>query len=213
MDLFGKVVVAAVIIGIVLGAFFLLKYTYKTPLTQAQAEQIVLNDLKAHSPTAIINVVNVSGSSLKNDSWNIVVNIVYNSTRPCPTILTESFDYPALGLAPTVYSVYSNNCSIYGVGSLLNSYYNYVIGSPYIAIAQSYAQNYTPIKDYVSTYGYNETSVHAHFYNAIPANFTPLNASFENSWLINYTAGGATKSLFVIMSTNGTITSSYVEAK
>ena len=206
MDLFAKVIIAAIIIGVILGAFFLLKYTYSTQLTQAQAEQIVLNDLKAHSPNAIINVVNVSRSSLRNDSWNMVVNVVYNSTRPCPSILTESFDYPALGLSPTVYSVYSNNCSVYGVGSN-----NYVIGSPYIAIAQSYAQNYTPVRNYVSTYGYSATSVHAAFYDTIPANFTPLNETFSNSWLINYTASGAAQELFVIMSSNGTITNSYVE--
>ena len=210
MDLFAKVVIAAVIMGVILGAFFLLKYTYSAPLTQAQAEQVVLNDLKAHSPGAIINVINVSSSNLRNDSWKIVVNMVYNSTRPCPTILTESFDYPALGLSPTVYSVYSDNCNVYGGGSLPGSY-NYVIGSPYIAIAQSYAQNYTQVKDYVSNYGYNATSVHAKFYDTIPANFTPLNKNFSNSWLINYTASGATQSLFVIMSANGIITNSYTE--
>ncbi len=211
MDLFAKVIIAAIIIGVILGAFFLLKYTYSPQLTQAQAQQVVMSDLQAHSPGAIINVVNVSPSKLKNDSWSVVVNIVYNSTTPCPAILTESFDYPALGLSPTVYSVYSDNCSIYGVGSLLGKYYNYVISSPYIAIAQSYAQNYTPIKDYVSRYGYNATTVHAKFYDTIPANFTPLNDTFSNSWLINYTAGGSIQSLFVIMSTNGTITNSYTE--
>ena len=87
----------------------------------------------------------------------------------------------------------------------------YVISSPAIAIVKSYDSGFAAISNYVSTYGYNNTAVHARFYAILESNMTPLNKTFLNVWFINYTASGAGYSQFAILNSSGSIVSSYTK--
>jgi hypothetical protein len=206
MDLLGTVAVIVLVLILVLTAgFVLLKHNTQTTLTSAQAVQLVINDLKTSNPGANITVVNVSNSTLKQGSYNIVLSIVYNSTKPCPTLFIEGFDYPATGLVPSVDNLYTKNCIIYG----LSTAPSYVISSPEIAIARSYNQGINQITSYVSTFGYNSTSVNAMFYPYLNANTTKLGRSFYNVWLIKYKATGANYSVYAVLDSSGAVAGNY----
>ena len=157
MDLLAKVAVVVAIFIVIAGAgFYVLKLSASPsgPLTSQQASQIVINDLKLHNPTADVTIINVTPSMLKSGSWSMTLSVVYNSTRPCPTLFIEGFDYPATGLVPSVDNLYTENCTIYG----LSTAPTYVISSPAIAIVKSYVSNSIAISNYVNTYGYGNTS-------------------------------------------------------
>lgn len=206
MELLAKVgVIVVVLIALSSLAFILLGSSINTPLSSQQAVNLVINDMRSNSPSANISVIAVTPSELSNNSWNIVLSVVYNATRPCPTLFIEGFDYPATGFVPSVDNLYTTNCTVYG----LSDAPSYVISSPYIAIARSYAQRNGTLSDYVSRFGYNNTDVRASFYANITANMTPLNASLANAWLINYTARGANYSDYVVLSSSGAVLESY----
>jgi hypothetical protein len=84
-----------------------------------------------------------------------------------------------------------------------------VISSPAVAIARSYSSGVAPVLDYVKAYGYNNTVVHARFFSMLNKNMTPMNQTFSNVWLINYTAKGAVYSQFAILSSSGSIIGNY----
>jgi hypothetical protein len=208
MELMGRVAVIAlvVIVAAALG-FLLFDHVISGPLTSQQAVQYVMSDMRASNPTASIAVINVTSSTLKAGSWDIALSVVYNSSEPCPTLFIEGFDYPATGLVPSVDNLYTSHCVIYGISTAPS----YVISSPYIAIARSYNQSFAPITSYVSTFGYNNTAVHAKFFSALAGNATPLRENFTSVWLINYTAKGAAYSEYAVMSSSGTIVAHYIE--
>lgn len=208
MDLLTKVAVAVVIIILIAGAGFLIYNAiseHATSLTAQQASQIVVRDLLLQSPSANITIINVTPSALKRGSWSVTLSVVYNATRPCPTLFIEAFDYPATGLVPSIDNLYTQRCVVYGLPTAPS----YVISSPSIAMVQSYDSGFPPIADYVSTYGYNSTTVHARFFATLPSSMTPLNRTFYNAWLVNYTAKGAPHSQYVILSTSGAIIGNY----
>ena len=210
MDLLGKVAVIVVVFIVIAGIGF---YAYgiltnpSTTLTAPKAEQIVISDLKLHNPSADVTLINVTPSPLASGSWSMTFSVVYNATRPCPTLFIEGFDYPATGLVPSIDNLYTENCTIYG----LSAAPTYVISSPAIAIVKSYDSGFAPISNYVSAYGYNNTVVHARFFNILAQNMTPLNRTFYNIWSINYTASGASYSQFVILNSSGTIAGNYTK--
>lgn len=170
----------------------------QTHLTAQQAEQIVINDVKTTSPNANITIISVSNSTIQKGSYNVVLSVVYNATKPCPTLSIEEFDYPALSLVPNINNLYTKTCVIYG----LSDAPSYVIISPEIAIVRSYTQNNKLISSYVNSYGYNNTYVRAKFYSY-------LNQSFQNVWIINYTAKNANHSAYVVLSSSGTVIYNY----
>lgn len=199
MGLIKNITIAVIaLVAIFAVAFYALHTTQSTQLTKQQAEQLVLNDLSQENPGANVSVVNGSPSTLEQNSWNIVVSVIYNATKPCPTLSIEGFDYPATGLVPSSYNIYTaynrDTCIIYGLPN--NRYSSYVINSPYIAIAKSFNESYSPIISYVYTYGYSNVNVHA-----------TLNRT-TYVWLINYTAPNANYSLNILMHTNGSIIAS-----
>ncbi len=206
MDLLGSVALIVLILIIVFTAgFILLRHNTQTQLTSAQAVQLVINDLKSSNPGANITVINVSNSTLKKGSYNIALSIVYNATRPCPTLFIEEFDYPATGLVPSVDNLYTKNCIIYG----LSTAPSYVISSPEIAIARSYNQGIKQITGYVSTFGYNETTVTAMFYPYLNSNATNLGQSFYNVWFIKYKATAANYSVYAVLDSSGAVAGNY----
>jgi hypothetical protein len=209
MDLLGKVVVIVLVLVIVFTAVFVLsKHTTNTPLTAAQAVQFVINDLRASNPGANITVINVSNSTLKAGSYDVVLSIVYNATRPCPTLFIEAFDYPATGLVPSIDNLYTKNCIIYGLSGT-SPLEQYVISSPQIAIARSYNQGIGQITNYVSTFGYNNTVVTAKFYPYLNENYTHLGQSFYNVWLIKYKATGINYSVYAVLDSSGAVAGNY----
>lgn len=218
MDLLTKVA-AAVVVLIVIASLGFLVYnaiaSHSSVLTSQQASQIVLSDLKLHNPNANITIINITPSTLKSGSWSIILSIIYNATRACPTLSISSFDYPATGLVPTAVNIYSyynrspiDRCTVPSYVTTPETA-TYVTSSPEIAIVKSYKSGFTPIVDYVRAYGYNNTAVYAKFFNTLEKNMTPINETFYNVWLVNYTANGAIYSQFVILNSSGSITGNY----
>jgi len=211
MELLAKAGIIAIIIAIavlVVGVF-LIPNTFVPPVTARQAEEIVLSDLYAQDPNAIITVINVSQSSLEASSWTVVVTIVHNATRACPTLVLESFDYPAVTFVSSRENTYTQACYIY---NLINAP-SYIISSPYVAITKSFTLSNTTIMDYVNTYGYNNTVVYANFYTTLNETHTPLNETFHNLWLVNYTASGASYSVIALLNQSGSLAATYTLMK
>lgn len=207
MGLLTRVAIIVLILIVVFTAGFLIfRRTTSHQLTPQQAEQFVINDLKSSNPSANISVISITNSTLKAGSYNIVLSIVYNATRPCPTLFIEGFDYPATGLVPSIDNLYTKNCVIYG----LSDAPSYVISSPEIAIARSYNQGIGQITSYVSTYGYNNTVVTAKFYPSL--NDTSLGNNFYNAWLIRYRATNSNYSIYAVMDSSGTVVGNYSSA-
>ncbi len=206
MDLIGRVAIIVVLLVIVFSAAFLIfKHGTASQLTPAQAVQFVKNDLRDTNPGANISVISVTNSTLEKGSYNIVLSIVYNATRPCPTLFIEGFDYPATGLVPSVDNLYTSKCVIYG----LSDAPSYIISSPEIAIARSYTQNVSQINDFVNAYGYNNTVVTAAFYPYLNSTTTHLGQSFYNVWLIKYSAASAKSSVYVVLDSSGAVAGNY----
>jgi hypothetical protein len=205
MDLLTKVAVAVVALVVIAGIGF---YVYSffsarsAAPTELEAEQNVTRDLMLHNPNADVRIINVTPSALKSGSWDIVVSVVYNATRPCPILFIESFDYP-LSLSPTPINNYtefrnttSKGCLIHGSPSEPSYVTDYVISSPYAAIAESYSSGIAPVVNYVMDYGYSSTNVTANI--------------SDNVWLIRYKAPAANYSQFVELSpSSGLIIGNY----
>jgi hypothetical protein len=206
MDLFAKVVVVAIVLIIIAAFGFWLYRTVSSGsvLTEQQAVQTVLSDQALKHPNATISVINVTPSTVKANSWDMVLSIVDNGTRPCPTLSIEEFDYPAFSLLNSTVNTYTKGCKIYG-----GAYTSYKISTPAIAIVESYTNSSSGAASYVSTYGYNNTVVHARNFTVLESNMTPLDKTLNDVWLVNYTATGAGHSLFVILNYSGAVVGSY----
>ncbi len=213
MDLLVKVGIVAVILVAIFGGALLFRYVVgsSSTLTASQAQQIVQRDLKLAYPNASISVINVTPSTLSQGSWNIFISLIYNATRPCPTVYLEQYDYPATGLVPSVANLYTQHCVIYGLSSTSLPYYTYLITSPEIAIAKSFNTSFPALVVYVNTYGYNSTNVYARHYQNLTLNrmVNPYGGSFLNVWQINYTAIRAPYSEYVILNSTGSIIFNY----
>ncbi len=216
MDLLERVgILALIIIVIVGGGFLIFKYAVSNsgPLTGAQASAIVQRDLAQAYPNASVSVINVSKSTLTQNSWDVFVSLVYNATRPCPTVYLDQYDYPATGLVPSVANLYTKGCVIYGLSNTNSTlpYYSYIITSPEIAIAKSFNSSFPALIDYVNTYGYNNTNVYATHYSnlTLSKQILPSGTAFYNIWLINYTAPQAPHSEYVILNRTGSIIYNY----
>ncbi len=207
MDLIVKsALIAVILILIAAGAFILLQKSTQHQLTSNDAVSLVISDLQSKNPNATITLVSLSNSTIQKNSWNIVVSVVYNATRPCPTLLIEDFDYPATGLSPSTENIYTTKCELLNYASGAPSY---VISSPELAIVNSYDSNYSIIKSFVNNYGYNNTNVYARFFQNLQSNYTHLGANYSNIWLVEYTSNMANHSAYVLMSQSGKVLGTY----
>ena len=203
MGLLSTAAIIAVVAIIIAGVAFYL-FTKAVPagsLTLGQAEQLVINDIKQQNPTANVTLLpGASNSTLERNSFYIPLSVVYNGSRPCPTLLIETFDYPATGLHPTndtqASGFASGVCNVYVHGSL----------PPYppLFIASSYASNDPAISRYVSDFGYNNVFVMAdhELNNTAVGNYT-------NVWLVRYQAANANYSLIALLDPSGAILQTY----
>ena len=205
MNLFSKIAIATIVIifvfGVVFGALLLLYHPVSKPLTSAQAEALVLKDMQQEYPNAVFSVISMSKSNLTTNSWNVVLNVVYNSTRACPEVMTEGFDYPAVTLVPSDEILYASNCKVYGFGYAPD----YVISQPYIAITRAYESGNASILNYIGKYGYNSTNAYASYYRAGNSFLYSIGINSTNAWIIKYNATDTANVLYAAMGTNGTI--------
>lgn len=196
MDLLGKAVIAAVILAIIIvGAYIgLQKITPQTSITQYQAASLVNADLQNVYPGAAVNITNVTPSAYPG-SWHVTASIVLNATRPCPTYLVYSFDYPKYGFVYTIENRYTQGCVIYG----MQNSSNYLITSPPVAIARSYNLGIPSVTSFVSKYGYDSVHVTAQSYKMMEL----FSTNYTNLWVVNYSAPAANYSLYVAISQAG----------
>lgn len=212
MDLIGRVAVVAVLLIIVFTiAFLVLPHSGQSKPTPLQ---VVLKDVQDSNPGASVTVLSITNSTYENGSTAIVLSIVYNGTRPCPTVGIEQFDYPAFSLSSSYPNFYTQGHCI--IINLKTNQSTYVISNPEIAVARSYNQsidhNITNVTNYVSKFGYNNTVVKATSYPYLNNNQTHLSQSYYNVWLVKYSAANAPFSVFVVMYQNGSIITNYVNS-
>jgi hypothetical protein len=210
MDLLEKVGVIVIVLVVVSSIVFLLLQNGKNPqLTASQAVQLVINDVRATNPNANITVVSVSNSTVQKGSYSIVLSVAYNSTRACPTLFIDMFDYPAFSLSNSTENLYTygnaNRCTINGLVNSSTS--TYVIGSKYVAIARSYSKNIPQITSYVNSYGYNNTDVDASYYSNLTN--AHLANTYYNAWLVRYKASAADYSVYVVIDSSGSVAGNY----
>jgi hypothetical protein len=203
MDLLLKTILGVVIVVVVIiGIYYLLQHVVAAgTVTQQQAETLVYSYLENHNPNATINITNVTPSQFQG-SWHIVVSLVNNPTRPCPSYYIYSFDYPKYGFVNRTEETYTENCVINGL--IANQ--SYAIGAYPVAIARSTSLNVSNVTDYVNMYGYNNTVVHAAYYG----NLAVGGATYVKAWFINYTSPLTKRYVYTVISqTNGSLLASY----
>lgn len=217
MDLILKVGILIVVLVVMISAVWLFTaHQSSGQLTETQAKQLVLNDVKASNPNATVSAISVTNSTLEANSWQIILSVIYNATRPCPTLFIEGFDYPATGLVPSTDNLYTkgtlnssaNGCIIYG----LSTAPSYVISSPEVAIARSYNSTTAPqLYTYVRGFGYDNVAVHAAFY-ANPCQNASCNYP-GNVWIVNYSAVDASYNEYVVLDQSGALVGNYTANK
>ncbi len=204
MELIPKIAVFAIVLIVILGiAYALSQHLHSSALTANTVEGYVVNDLQQQNPNASIKIINVTPSSIQSGSWDVVVRLISNGTRACPTLLIEGFDYPAMTLLPNLYNQYVGSCAI--SGSAYSS--SYVVGNSAVAITEVYEQKNPTMMGYLNQYGYNNTYVDAKFYHVLNNSVLPINTSMQNAWVIAYKAVNANYSLYAILNQSGKITS------
>jgi len=205
MDLFGKIAIATIavifVFGVIFGVVLLLYHPVTKPLTASQAEKLVLKDVQQEYPNAVFSVISISSSNLTKDSWNIVLNVVYNSTKACPEVMTEGFDYPAVTLVPSDEVLYASNCKVYGYGYAPD----YIISEPYIALDRAYENGNSTIINYVSSHGYNNTNAYASFYRTANPFLLAIGINSTDMWIIKYNATNAKSVLYTAMTGTGNV--------
>lgn len=193
-------IIAILAIILAAGLFILFQKAHSTQLTAQGAEALVVNDIKTQNPTANVTLLppGVTNSTLEKGSFTIPLSVVYNGSRPCPTFLIETFDYPATGLHPsndTQLTSYSDGvCKVYIEGAI-PSY-------PPVFIAAAYATGNSMVLSYVSKFGYANTSVSASY----ESNFS---SNQSNIWLIRYSTLRTSNSLYVIVDPSGKVMQAY----
>ncbi|MDE1865313.1 MAG: hypothetical protein KGH94_01580 [Candidatus Micrarchaeota archaeon] len=209
MGLLSTAAVIAVIAIVITGAaLFIFSKVPPGKLTVNQAENLVTSDIKAQNPNANITFISVTNSSLRPDSWQIIISVIYNGSKPCPTMMVDVFNYPVQSLLHPDVIVYSSGNS---TGCVVNGYSSapsYVINSNQIAIARSYSSGNSTIKSYVNRFGYPSTFV--------TASFLTQNSGLSNEtndWLIRYSATNANYSVMAVLDQSGKILQTYNASK
>ncbi len=203
MDLLTKTILAIVIIVVVLvGLFYASQKVFPGgTVTQAQAISEISAYMASHNQNAIVNITNVTPSQYAG-SWHILVSVINAPTSPCPSYYVYSFDYPKYGFVNRTESLYTSNCTVYG---LVNNQ-SYIIGSYPVAIARSYSLNTSSVLAFVKEHGFNSTIVHATYFNSTFID----GKNYSKVWIVNYSAAGTLESVYsVISQVNGNFITTY----
>lgn len=203
MDILERTLLAIVAIVLVFFALYYATQHYLTggSVTKQQAVTLVESYLQNNNPNAIINITNVTPSQYAG-SWHVVASVIKNPESPCPGYYVYSYDYPQYELVNRTESVYTAGCVIYGL--IPNQ--GYIIGSYPVAIARATSLNTSNVKLFIESVGYNNTVVHALYYN--DTNVGGQNVS--RVWIVNYSSAASNKNVYsVISQINGTFIATY----
>ncbi len=223
MELLFKTAIAVAVIVAVIAGFFLyyeIMGQGQSVTTPQQAIALIESDIRQHTPSAQVTVLNVSNSTVHSESWDITVRIIYNQSSACPSVTTEEFDnVPTAGLLATpttiVYSQYLNGTCIVNLNTGPALQEN-IIGLPSIAIALPYNRSFGPLVSFIGMNGYGNVRAYAGYISPSAANgiaaASGSNMTFNSSsqfWLVNYTSGTTGRTLHLVMGTSGNILLDY----
>lgn len=194
MGIFSKLSIFAILIILIIVIIYLLSNNTQTQqTTQSQAISSIYNSLLSKDPSVQINITNVSQSQYPNN-WDILANVTYNATSPCPSYFSYLFNYPKNGTNYIIKNIYTKNCKIYANP---NSPY---INDSQIAITRAYNLNIPSITSFINNYGFSSVKVNATYYKNLIYN----KIYYPNVWLINYFAVNSSPTAILISQKNGT---------
>jgi hypothetical protein len=190
MGLVKDITIAVVVLIVIFGIAFLFAHKQSSgTLSESQAMANVTKDLSETYLGANITILNIS--ELGNGNYSFIVRLLFNGTRACPTIYTNTYIYPGFTFVPIRYNSYVPG----RIGCTQPNGKPNQIASPYIAIGWATNQS-IPLLTYLNDYGYDNVSVKAKPYNA------------TGTWIVNYTADMANASSWcVALSENGALAS------
>ncbi len=195
MDLLVKTVIGAIIVAILISvAYDFAQGGFTQQTSAAYAANTVYSYLKTTFPGAIINITNESNSTFQG-SWHILASVINEPNSPCPGYAVYSFDYPKYKLVYQVENVYTANCTIFG----FNTNGTYLVVSGPVAVTRAYSLNITQVNELVKTFGFNNVTTSAQFYNSI----TIQNSTYDSVWLTNFSAKNSNYSTYVAITQHG----------
>lgn len=221
MELLFKTAIAVAVIVVVISAFFLyweLLGQGGGQLTSLQAASLVRSDILQHYSGAQVTILNVSNSSIHSGSWDILTRIIYNQTTPCPSVLTEDFDYPATGLInqTTIYSTYADGACVVNLNAGQASEQYNIIGLPALAIAMPLNRSFAPLVSFIQVNGFRNIDSSAQQIEASVADNISASigstAAFNSTsalWLVNYTSHVTGRTMHLIIDASGHILLNY----
>lgn len=210
MELLSKVaIVAVILIALSISAALLLRHSSQpSNITASYAKSFVLADLHQSAPTANFTVLNVSSGG--TNSWTVLVAASYNTTTPCPTYLTESFNYPGTNLAPTIDNIYISNCTVRQVPSSSGG----EITLPVIAIGEATEQARSGgdplLLNYLQTHPLDSIYTRAYFYSSYNSIVEGTRVNGSDIWVVNYTSKDANYSVYAVLNSTGHLEKSIV---
>ena len=199
MNLLATVLVFAIVVVVailaVYYAYTLFSSSSGQQLTEQHAESLIVSDLQAAYPNAIVNITNATSSTYAG-SWHIVASVTENATSPCPSYFINTYDYPQFRFVSTPQNTYTANCKIYVFSP--NSAFR--LGSAPVAIA--WASKHVPnIIYFISRFGYGNVNASAKY---------QVNATEGDVWLLAYISPLANYTAHAVLAdTNGTLISVY----
>ena len=209
MDILLQVALIAIILIIIFGIILVVHSYISKPapskLTSNEALAIVEKDIKLNDPNSTISLLSISKSKITNNSWDMSFRVINRTKSVCPTLEIESYNYPAVSLAPTIISVYSKNCQIFASNTCGDPSSNITLYP--IALACAYNSNNYTLNSYITQYGYKNITTVTNFDSnyVIPSK----NISYTNVWILNYTSKIANFNLTVISNRDGSIINVY----
>lgn len=207
MELLAKTALAVIVIVAILSFVYLVEYFLvapPAPLSEAQADALIVKDLTQHSPNANVSILSSSPSSIYPGSWNIIARLVYGQNTACPTMTTESFIYPATGFLNTtaLYSNYSNGtCRLYISLANASSGVSRIIGLAPLAIDVPYNDSLPGVVNMVNSYGYSNVIANAHLHSSLDV----AGKNMSDVWLVTYDAPQHNSTYVVVLNTSGDI--------
>ncbi|MDE1825541.1 MAG: hypothetical protein KGH61_03665 [Candidatus Micrarchaeota archaeon] len=203
MNLLMQVIVAAIIVAVILVVVYVgvQSIGLGQHVTELQAVSLVQHDIQNQNPDTLVEITNVTPSQYSG-SWHITAAVTYNSTSPCPSYVSYSFDYPKYGFVSTLENNYTSDCVIYGFDK--NKSYVFEFGP--LAVARSYDLGIPSVNAFVEKFGFSNVTAQATFYNVLNVG----GKSQSDVWLVNYSSPRSKYSEFVALTqVNGNLIANY----
>ncbi len=204
MGLVKNITIAVVVLVVVFGLAMLLAQNKPSGgiITESQAAANVTKDLSETYLGANITILNAT--ELSNGNYSFLVRLLFNGTRACPTIYTNTYIYPGFTFVPIQYNSYVPS----KIGCTQPNGRPNVIASPYIAVGWATNQS-LQLLTYLNQYGYKNVTSGARLYKSLQVNESGQNVNLTDVWLVSYSAAGTNSSFNVVMYENGSVISRY----